>query len=143
MTGASFAVALALWAQGALTFAVAVVLYSRRVPRILRGEIAPADVALDGAAWPKDARQAGNAYANQFELPMLFFVAGAGALWLGATAFEAALCWAFVASRCVHAFIHLTTNRVTRRFLAFAAGVALMAVLWLTLGIRLIIAGVS
>jgi hypothetical protein len=49
------------------------------------------------------------------------------------------LAWFFVASRCVHAFIHVTSNHVPRRFFAYAAGVFIMAIFWLELIARLIV----
>lgn len=141
MTGATFAVALALWAQGLIVFAITPVLYKRRIPRVMRREIKVGDIALDSSNWPDDARQAANAYSNQFELPVLFFVAGGLSLWLGAVWWEGVLAWAFVLSRAVHAFIHVTSNHVFNRFKAFAIGIAIIAILWLSVGIRLIIAG--
>lgn len=143
MDGAAFAVALALWVQGLIVFAIIPVLYRRRIPRVMRGDIKVGDIALDASNWPADARQAANAYNNQFELPVLFFVAGGLALWLGATWWEAALLWVFVLSRCVHAYIHVTTNRVFNRFKAYVAGVGVLAALWLTLGVKLVVAGLA
>lgn len=137
---ANLALALAMWAQGLIVLAIVPVLYQRRVPRVMRGEIKVRDVALDSSNWPEDARQAANAYSNQFELPVLFFVAGGLLIWLGAGWWEAALCWAFVISRGVHAYIHVTTNHVFNRFKAYAAGVGVIALIWLTLGVRLILA---
>lgn len=138
MNGAAIALLGALWAQGALVFALIAVMYQRRVPRIMDGRVKIRDIALDKSGWPDDARLASNAYENQFELPVLFFVAGIALVWLGATWFEAVLAWLFVASRAVHALIHATTNRVRRRFLAFVAGVAVIAVLWIDFGVRIL-----
>lgn len=143
MTGATFAVALAIWAQGLIVFAIIPVLYQRRIPRVMRREIKVGDVALDASKWPDDARQAANAYNNQFELPVLFFVACGLSVWLGAVWWEATLAWAFVLSRAVHAYIHVTTNHVFKRFKAFAVGIAIIAILWLSVGVRLIIAGLA
>ncbi len=143
MSATAFAVALALWAQGLVVFAIVPVLYTRRIPRVLRGEVKVRDIALDASNWPKDARQAANAYNNQFELPVLFFVAGGLTLWLGATWWEAVLCWLFVASRAIHALIHVTNNRVSRRFMSFVFGVGIMAIFWATLGVRLVMAGLA
>lgn len=141
MPGATLAVALALWAQGMIVLAILPVLYRRRIPRVVNGEIRVHDIALDASNWPADARQAANAYNNQFELPVLFFVAGGMALWLGASWWEALLFWAFVLSRCVHAYIHVTDNHVFNRFKAYVAGVVLLAVLRVALGIKIITAG--
>jgi hypothetical protein len=41
------------------------------------------------------------------------------------------LAWAFVATRYLHAFIHVTGNDVVRRFYAFLAGFLILAVMWL------------
>ncbi|GGA49914.1 MAPEG family protein [Pelagibacterium lentulum] len=141
MTATGLALALALWAQGLIVFAIIPVLYQRRIPRVMRGEVKVRDIALDTSNWPNDAKQAANAYANQFELPVLLFVAGGLTLWLGATWWEVALCWIFVLSRAAHAYIHVTENHVFNRFKAYAVGVVVMAALWLTLGVRLMIAG--
>lgn len=138
MNGAAIALLGALWAQGALVFALIVVMYQRRVPRIMDGRVKIKDIALDKTGWPQDAQQASNAYENQFELPVLFFVAGAGLIWLGAGWFEAVLAWLFVLARIAHAVIHVTTNRVRHRFLAFCIGVAVMAVIWLDFGFRIV-----
>jgi hypothetical protein len=143
LTAPGLAVAFALWAQGLIVFAIIPVLYQRRIPRVMRGEVKVRDIALDSSNWPKDARQAGNAYNNQFELPVLFFVAGGLAIWLGATWWEVALCWTFVLSRCVHAYIHLARNNVFNRFKAYIAGAIIMVALWLTVGVRLVLAGLA
>lgn len=143
MPRASFAIALALWAQGLIVFAIMPVLYQRRIPRLRRREIEIGDIALESSNWPADARQASNAFSNQFELPVLFFVAGGLFLWLGANGWEAALCWVFVLSRCVHAYIHVTTNHVFNRFKAYVVGVGALALLWLTLGVKLVMAGIA
>lgn len=138
MSGTSLALLLAFWGQGALVLALYALLYKRRVPRVLRGEIAIADVAESADNWPGDARRTARAIANQFELPVLFF-AGAGiALWLGALWHEAVLAWLFVLARIAQATIHVTTNHVPARFAAFATGFALTLLLWLDLLIRLL-----
>lgn len=141
MTAASLALALALWAQGLIVFAIVPVLYKRRIPRVMRGDVKVRDIALDGSNWPNDAKQAANAFSNQFELPVLFFVAGGLTLWLGATWWEAALCWIFVLSRTAHAYIHITSNNVFNRFKAYAVGFIVLAALWLILGVRLLMEG--
>ncbi|MNC97232.1 hypothetical protein D3C83_148270 [compost metagenome] len=61
------------------------------------------------------------------------------ALYVGATLLEAVLAWLFVVSRYVHAFIHLTSNHVIRRFFAFATGATIVLVLWIELIVRLVL----
>ena len=40
------------------------------------------------------------------------------------------LAWVFVATRGVHALIHIATNYVPLRFAAFAAGSVTLGILW-------------
>ncbi len=130
---------LAVGAQVLLTLSILVALGVERVPRIARGEIKVADIAVERTAYPLRARLLSNNLDNQFQLPVLFFVAALLALWAGASPWwEVLAAWLFVLLRYVHAAIHVTTNRVYRRFFAYAAGLAVLAVLWLMLLIRII-----
>ena len=132
---------LAVGAQVLLTLSILVALGVERVPRIARGEIKVADIAVERTAYPLRARLLSNNLDNQFQLPVLFFVAALLALWTGASPWwEVLAAWLFVLLRYVHAAIHVTTNRVYRRFFAYAAGLAVLAVLWLMLLIRIITA---
>jgi len=78
-----------------------------------------------------------NAFDNQFQLPVLFYVAcglsmGFGTIWI-----ETVLAWAFVLTRIAHAFVHATRNHVPTRFFFFTAGFAVMGIFWLELLARL------
>lgn len=139
MTGASFSILLALWVQGGLALVLLWVLGTRRLPLIARKEVAVKDIALERNGWPEEAKKASNAFDNQFQLPLLLYVAGGAAIYLGATLIEVILIWLFVATRLVHAYIHVTTNHVYHRFYAYAAGYGLLVALWLVLGIRLVL----
>ncbi len=73
----------------------------------------------------------GRHYDNQFQLPMLFFAVliaflacDVGNWW------TVGLAWAFIATRFVHSFVHLGSNRIQRRVLAFAAGWLVVLALW-------------
>ena len=131
---------LAAAAQVALTLGILVWLSLERVPRVARGEIAAGDIAVDRDAYPLQARLLSNSFDNQFQLPVLFYVAVLLALWNGGAGWvEAVLAWLFVALRYVHAAIHVTVNRVDQRFAVFAAGLVVLALLWVWLVLRLII----
>jgi len=68
--------------------------------------------------------------ANLYELPTIFYALCLTAFAVGASdGVTVALAWAFVASRVVHSAIHLTYNNVLHRFLAYAAGVTVVAVM--------------
>ena len=41
--------------------------------------------------------------------------------------------WLYFASRCVHSFIHLGSNNVTHRFIAFAGSGLILTSLWMLL----------
>ena len=131
---------LAAAAQVALTLGILVWLSLERVPRVARGEIAAGDIAVDRDAYPLQARLLSNSFDNQFQLPVLFYVAVLLALWNGGAGWvEAVLAWLFVALRYVHAAIHVTVNRVDQRFAVFAAGLVVLALLWVWLVLRLIL----
>jgi hypothetical protein len=131
---------LAIAAQVFLTLTVLVLMGRERVPRVLRGEIAMADIAVDRSAYPLRARLLSNSFDNQFQLPVLFYSAGLLFIYFGAVGWvEVALGWIFVASRIIHAVIHVTTNDVPTRFAAYSAGLAVLALFWLWLLVRLLL----
>ena len=128
---------LAMAAQVLLALGLLLWLGRERVPRIMRGDIAMADIAVERTAYPLKARLLSNSFDNQFQLPVLFFVGALLALHLGVVSWvEVILAWAFVALRYVHAAIHVTTNNVEQRFAAYGAGLAVLVLFWLWLIIR-------
>ncbi|QQR41004.1 MAPEG family protein [Devosia rhizoryzae] len=130
---------LAMGAQVLLTVAILVLMGRERVPRVMSGEINVADIAVDRTAYPLKARLLSNSFDNQFQLPMLFFVATLLALQTGLVGWvEVVLATLFVALRYVHAIIHVSTNRVHRRFAAYSAGLAVLALFWLWLLFRIL-----
>jgi len=138
MTGSSLSLIFVMLAQGALALALLIHLGWHRIPMVLNGKVRVEDIALDKERWPERARQASNAFDNQFQLPVLFYVACLIAVGFGATPFEVVVAALFVVSRYVHAFIHVTSNHVIRRFQAYLAGVVLLCVLWVDLAVRLV-----
>lgn len=128
----------ALWVQGALALALVWLLGRRRLPLIGKGTIAIEDIAVSRQPWPLRAQLASNALDNQFQLPVLLYVAGFSALYLGPTPLEVALAWIFVISRVVHAAIHVTSNNVVLRFSAYVVGYGIIIALWIELAARLV-----
>lgn len=129
----------AMLAQGALALALLWYLGFIRVPLVLGGKVPIKDIALSREPWPERARQVSNAFDNQFQLPVLFYVGGFAAIWFGATLFEVVLAVLFVTSRYVHAFIHVTSNHVVRRFQAYVAGLVLLCLFLADLLVRLLL----
>src|SRR5262245_15348153 len=92
------------------------------------------DLALGRYPWPDDAEKRAHNQRNQFELPVLFYAVTAFALLVGAAdLIMVALAWAFVASRIVHAAIHIGPNKVRWRSPAFTVGLLILAAMWVIL----------
>ena len=71
-------------------------------------------------------------FMNLLELPVLFCVACLTAyVTAKVDAWTVGLAWGFVALRIVHSIVHLTHNRVMHRVRAYAAGVVVLAALWI------------
>ncbi|WP_445500551.1 MAPEG family protein [Microvirga sp. G4-2] len=131
------AVLLPVFVQVGLTFVLLLWLGRSRVASLKAGEVKMGDIALGERNWPKRLLQIQNAYHNQFELPVLFYVLVVLALITRkADMVFVVLAWMFVASRLVHAYIHTTSNKVLRRFQAFVVGVLILAVMWIIFGLR-------
>ena len=131
---------LAISAQVLLTLVILVLMGRERVPRVISGEIPMADVAVERSAYPLRARLLSNNFDNQFQLPVLFYVAALLVLWTGSVGWlELLLAWLFVGLRYVHAAIHVTSNAMLHRFAVYTAGLAVLAALWLLLVLRLVI----
>lgn len=132
----------ALFVQVALTLLLLAWLGRARASSAARGEVRIKDVALSSDAWPDHIKQVGNAFANQFELPVLFYVAALLAILMGKVdGIVVGLAWAFVALRIVHAYIHVTNNKVIRRFQIYVGGFMMLAALWIYLAVRMLASG--
>jgi len=129
----SFATAFApVFVLVALTFVLLFCGGIARVRAVRAGAVAARDVALRQSNWPERPTQLINAYQNQLELPLLFYLLVVAAFFSAhMTVVLVVLAWAFVATRLVHALIHVTTNEMKRRFFAFLAGVVILALMWL------------
>ena len=134
------AVLLPVFVQVALTFVMLGLTGYSRVTSILRGDVKTRDIALGQPNWPEHVTKFGNSYNNQFQLPVLFYVLVI-LTWLlrKADLLFVILSWAFVATRLYHAYIHATSNHVTRRFNAFAAGFIVLVVMWIMFAMHILI----
>lgn len=87
---------------------------------------------------PADSLFVRNSLSNQFELPVLFHVVCLALHVTGGDgAWAVALAWLFVLSRYVHAFIHVTSNRIRYRQPVFTLGFVVLIALWAMLGVRI------
>jgi hypothetical protein len=132
------AVILPVLVQVGLTLILLFWMGRTRVGHIRSGEVKVKDIVLGERNWPKRVLQIQNAYHNQFELPVLFYALVAPALITRkADMLFVVMSWMFVASRLVHAAIHTTSNKLSRRFMAFVAGVLILAAMWVIFAIRI------
>lgn len=131
------AVLLPVFVQVALTFVLLFMMGRSRFAAAKAGEVPMADVPLGRAVWPERPTKFANAYHNQFQLPVLFYVLTALAIATRkADLLFVVLAWAFVALRIAHALIHTRSNVVLHRFRAFVAGMAVLALMWIIFAVR-------
>jgi hypothetical protein len=110
-----------------------------RAGSLARGEIKLQDIALDNRNYPAPARQLGNCFSNQFELPMLFFVLiGFILLTRVGDIFLLILAWVFVLSRLAHAYVHSTSNDVDWRFRAYGVSAIALVIMWIIFAIKIL-----
>jgi hypothetical protein len=109
-----------------------------RIGHIRQGDVKVADVALGQSNWPTRAQQVSNTYANQFELPMLFFLLVAFALITRkADILFVVMSWMFVVTRIFHAGIYVTSNRIQHRFTVFLIGAIILFLMWIIFALRI------
>jgi hypothetical protein len=88
--------------------------------------------------------QSADHFRNLFEVPVLFYVVcGFLAITRLTTPLLLACAWGFVALRAYHTYIHLTHNKVLRRFRAFVASTMVLYVMWGIFAVRLLTANVT
>jgi hypothetical protein len=134
------AILLPLFVQVALTLFLLFWTGRARVAAVRRGDVHPRDIALRESNWPRQETQIANAYHNQLELPVLFYVLTILAIITRqADLLFVVLAWLFVVLRLVHAYIHLTSNHVVRRFAVFAASVLVLLVMWVIFAVRILV----
>lgn len=135
------AVLLPLFVQVALTFVLMAWMAGLSRQAYRSGGIRWQDVALREPSWPARNLQIRNAFQNQLETPVLFYVLTILA-WITrhADVLFVVMAWIYVALRIVHAYIHATDNYVPRRGAVFLASVIVLALMWAIFIIRILLA---
>ena len=135
------AVLFPLFVEVVLTFVLAFWLGALRVDAVRSGRVHPRDVALREPNWPARVLQVGNAYHNELELPVLFYVLTIlSIITRHADLLFVLLAWVFVVLRLVRAYIHVTDNNIRRRGTVFLAGGIVLAVMWAIFIVRILLA---
>lgn len=130
---------LPLFVQIVLTFVLGFWMGATRFTTLRSGQVHPRDIALRQPNWPARATQISNAFHNQLEIPILFYVLTILLLVTRTADFMfTLLAWIFVATRLAHAYVHVTSNRVRLRGGLFMLGVIVLAVMWGLFMIRIV-----
>jgi hypothetical protein len=133
-------VLLPLFVEVALTFGLWFWMAYYRVTLIQKGDVHPRDVALREPNWPKHVLQVNNAAHNQLETPPLFYVLTILAIVTRhADVLFVVLAWLWVCFRLSHAYIHVTSNRVSVRGPLFGMSLLILFIMWIIFAVRILL----
>lgn len=121
--------------QVALSIALLVLLAGVRVAETMRDAKIKAEV-LKGRSdvYSRNALLIADNFRNQFELPVLFYLAVVFAVLIGPVSDSfVTLAWIFAISRVVHSLIHCSVNIIPLRFTAFGVGLIVVLMMWFDL----------
>jgi len=134
-------VLLPLFVEVLLTFCVMFGMMHFRTSTLRRGETRFEDIALREPNWPERATQFGYSFANQFELPVLFYVLTILVIITHhADLIFVMLAWIFVAMRVLQAVIHVTSNNVRLRGAFYGVGAIILVIMWVIYIVRIVLA---
>lgn len=134
-------VLLPLFVEVLLTFGVMFGMMYFRTSSLQRGETRLKDIALREPNWPVRATQFGYAFANQFELPVLFYVLTIlEIVTRHADLLFVLLAWIFVVMRALQAWVHVTNNNVRVRGAFYGVGAIILVIMWLIYIVRILLA---
>ena len=110
-------------AQIFLTLVMFIMLGIKKAKAVKAGEVNRSETALNNRVWPEYVVKISNNIANQFEIPVLFYVLCLVLYSINAAGIVAiVLAWLFVLSRFAHAYVHIGSNYVPMRLRLFLFG---------------------
>ena len=113
-----------------ITIAGFMLLGVRKTRALKTGTVDQEKAALDNDAWPDYVLVVSNNIRNQFQVPVLFYVLCFLFHTLDAVSTPVLyLAWAFVITRLIHAYIHMSSNFVPARFGVFTLGFIIIIVM--------------
>ncbi|MEM7083944.1 MAG: MAPEG family protein [Pseudomonadota bacterium] len=102
----------------------------RKSVDVKAGSVDLKKAAIDNEAWSLPVVLTSKNLANQFQIPVLFYVTCLVLAAIdGVTIYTLSAAWLFVVSRLVHAWTHVTSNNISVRMPTFIVGVLLLVVL--------------
>jgi hypothetical protein len=129
-----------LFVQVALSFVLCFLIPIVSVPLLRGGKVRPQDVDLRQPNWPRPIQQVNNAYTNQFELPVLFYVLTVLAIITKhADLLFVVMAWIFVLARLAHNYVHVTSNNLNHRGPVFGVGALVLAIMWLIFIVKIML----
>lgn len=135
---------LPMFAQVLLTFILLFWMIWLRLQALRREQVRAESIALREAKWPPRVIQIANAFHNQLEVPVLFYVVMLLALETGTLdLYVQVLAWMFVISRVVHAWIHVTSNQLEHRTPVFLVGAIAVLLIWIIVIGRVLVFSVA
>jgi hypothetical protein len=130
---------LPVFVQVGLTFVLLLLMARERTGALRRGEIRAEDIALRQPNWPKRTTQYANAFSNQLELPVLFYLLIVFILITKTPdVLLLILAWVFVLTRIVHAYIHTTSNIVRQRGAIYGIGALVLIIMWVVFAAKIV-----
>ncbi|MCI5043185.1 MAG: MAPEG family protein [Aquisalinus sp.] len=130
------AMMISVFAQVALTLFLFARVASVRNTEIQADSSLLEKAAMDSSQYSLKAQKIGNSYNSQFQLPLLFYTIVAFAMLTASESYLlAGLGALFVLTRIIHMMVHVGSNNVMYRFLSFAAGYAILVIMWIVFGI--------
>ncbi|MBV9954674.1 MAG: MAPEG family protein [Pseudolabrys sp.] len=133
-------VLLPLFVQVLLTFGLGVLMFFARAGALRSRTVQWQSIALGEPGWPVEATKRANAFRNQFEIPVLFYVLIILLIITRhADVLMVALAWIFVLTRIAHAWIFVSNNYVPRRGIIFGVGVLVLLVMWIIFMVRILL----
>jgi len=134
-------VLLPLFVEVLLTFGVMFGMMYFRTSTLRSGETRFEDISLREPNWPRRATQFGYAFANQFELPVLFYVLTILVIITHhADRLFVLLAWIFVLMRVLQAVVHVTNNNVRMRGAYYGVGALILFIMWMIYIVRIVLA---
>jgi len=132
---------LPLFVEVLLTFAVMFGMMYFRTSTLRSGETRYEDISLREPNWPARATKFGYAFANQFELPVLFYVLTIlEIITKHADLLFVLLAWVFVVMRILQVGVHVTSNNVRVRGGFYGAGAIVLLIMWIVYIVRIVLA---
>jgi hypothetical protein len=125
-------------AQIFLTLTMLILLGVRKTKAVKAGEVNRQQAALNNKVWPEDVVKVSNNIANQFEVPVLFYVLCLMLYSINAAGMVAiVLAWMFALSRFAHAYVHIGSNYVPMRLRLFLVGCLVLIAMLILVALEL------